>query len=528
MHKILCRNIKLLLIISIIIGFNACKDDVNNVDEGQSFIIPSRISNSPYPVSQTPDKLFVINDGNFSVSQRITIGTLQGILAQTKPQIYRVATEGYLTWVNDLKDNYNVNVDNSLDSNFEGLLTEFKDKIDGYILSNSEAPSIHVAISLAGLIKGIVVLPEDEAVVKSLDIPLLEDTRDKDMNWLLDNYSDFNMNTVCYQKADKATHLGDYAAFGKSLFFFDDINSELTNRIFSLMEPNSALLGWGDDEFKLVETASRNSIFVNPADWGLNISTLSNFEKETKQLSHNNSPEVVEDVHTVCFLVSDGDNIIWLLNDFATNPKWFGSPNRDKVKIGWSMSPAMSELAPTVLNYFYSQADQSDIGRDYFIASSSGQGYMYPDLYGSLNSYTTQLNEYLAKSDLNILNIIGNSMDDEYLIPYLNQSNIDALFYYYFSDYAGGKGEIKWISGKPVITGRYKLWDGFDTPSSIATKLNNLSTDINSADGYSLIPVHIWSNGVDEIVECAELLDENVRVVTPDEFVALIKQNVQH
>jgi len=72
------------------------------------------------------------------------------------------------------------------------------------------------------------------------------------------------------------------------------------------------------------------------------------------------------------------------------------------------------------------------------------------------------------------------------------------------------------------------LWDGFDTPSSIATKLNNLSTDINSADGYSLIPVHIWSNGVDEIVECAELLDENVRVVTPDEFVSLIKQNVQH
>jgi len=143
-------------------------------------------------------------------------------------------------------------------------------------------------------------------------------------------------------------------------------------------------------------------------------------------------------------------------------------------------------------------------------------------------SQTHQLNEYMAKSDLNILNIIGNSMDDEYLIPYLIQSNIDALFYYYFSDYAGGKGEIKWVAGKPVITGRYKLWEGFETPSSIASKLNNLSTDIKSADGYSLIPVHIWSNGVDQIVECAELLDENVRVVTPDEFVSLIKQNVQH
>ena len=518
----------IILICSILLILISCKDDVNNVDEGESPVIPHRISNSPYPVSQTPDKLFVINDANFSVSQRITIGTLQGILAQTEPQIYRVATEGYLTWVNDLKDNYNVELDYSLDSNFEGLISNFKDQFSGYILSPAEEPSIHVAISLAGIKKAIVVLPEDETVVKALGIPLVEDVRDKDMNWLIDNYDDFNVNTVCYQKAEKATHLGDYAAFGKSLFFFGDINSDLTTRIFSLMQPNSALLGWGDDEFKLVEKASKNSIFVNPGDWALNLSTLSNFEKETKQIKHNNSPEVVEDVHTVCFLVTDGDNIIWLLNDFATNPKWFASPNRNKVKIGWTMSPAMSELAPTVLNYFYNQADQSDIGRDYFIASSSGQGYMYPDLYGSLDSYTTQLNEYMAKSDLNILNIIGNSINDEYLLPYLSQSNIDALFYYYFSDYAGGKGEIKWVSGEPVITGRYKLWEGFETPGSIASKLNNLSKDIHSADGYSLIPVHIWSNGVNEIVECAELLDENVRVVTPDEFVSLIKQNVQH
>ncbi len=512
---------------SILVSLSSCKDSVTNNNESQSPVIPSRVSNSPYPVSQTPDKLFVVEDVNFSNSQRITIETLQGILAQTKPQIYRVATEGYLMWLNDLRNNYHVTVDNSFVSDFKGLLSEFKDKISGYILSSSEAPSLHIAISLAGIKKAIVVLPEDETVVKSLDIPFVEDTRDKDMNWLIDNY-DFNTNILCYQKVEKATHLGDYAAFGRSIFFFDDINSDLTTRIFSMMQPNSALLGWGDDEFKLVEKASKNSIFVNPGDWALNLSTLSNFEKETKQLKHNNSPEVIDNVHTVCFLVTDGDNIIWLLNDFATNPNWYGSSNRSKVKIGWTMSPAMSELAPTVLNYFYNTADQSDVGRDYFVASSSGQGYMYPDLYGSLNSYTNQLNEYMKKSDLNILNIIGNSMDDEYLLPYLNQSNIDALFYYYFSDYAGGKGEIKWINGKPVIAGRYKLWEGFETPSSIATKLNNLSTDIHSADGYSLIPVHIWSMGVDQIVECAELLNNNVRIVTPDEFVALIEQNVQH
>ncbi|MCK5457335.1 MAG: hypothetical protein KAI45_09435 [Melioribacteraceae bacterium] len=137
----------IILICSILLILISCKDDVNNVDEGESPVIPHRISNSPYPVSQTPDKLFVLNDANFSASQRITIETLQGILAQTEPEIYRVATEGYLMWVNDLKDNYNVELDYSLDSNFEGLISNFKDQFSGYILSSAEKPSIHVAIS---------------------------------------------------------------------------------------------------------------------------------------------------------------------------------------------------------------------------------------------------------------------------------------------------------------------------------------------------------------------------------------------
>ncbi len=259
----------------------SCKDNVNKTDEEKIPTVPHRIGNSPYPVSQTPDKLFVLNDGNFSTSQRITIETLQGILAQTEPQIYRVATEGYLRWLNDLQNHYNVTTDYSLDSNFEGLISNFKDQISGYILSSAEEPSVHVAISLAGIKKAIVVLPADEAAIKSLGLALVEDVRDKDMNWLIDNYDGFNINTVCYQKAEKATHLGDYATFGKSLFFFDDINSDLTTRIFSLMQPNAALLGWGDDEFKLFEKASKNSIYVNPGDWALNLSTLSNFETET-------------------------------------------------------------------------------------------------------------------------------------------------------------------------------------------------------------------------------------------------------
>ena len=47
-----------------------------------------------------------------------------------------------------------------------------------------------------------------------------------------------------------------------------------------------------------------------------------------------------------------------------------------------------------------------------------------------------------------------------------------------------------------------------------------------SASGYSLIPVHNWSNSVDSILLCSELFNKNVRIVSPDKFVNLIKENL--
>jgi hypothetical protein len=97
------------------------------------------------------------------------------------------------------------------------------------------------------------------------------------------------------------------------------------------------------------------------------------------------------------------------------------------------------------------------------------------------------------------------------------------------SDYTGGKGSIYWVNGKPVITGRCQLWSGqTDSPESLAQKINSLSTDITSSKGYSLIPVHAWQNTVEDVANCISLLNKNVRVVTPDEFVALIKKNISH
>ena len=127
---------------------------------------------------------------------------------------------------------------------------------------------------------------------------------------------------------------------------------------------------------------------------------------------------------------------------------------------------------------------------------------------------------------LNIVNIIGNSNNDFYLYSFLEQTNINAIFYYDFSNYSKLNGYIKFINEKPIISARYNLWGGFENTISLSEKLNNLPKDPYSQDGYSLIAVHNWSNSVDSILQCVSLLNEDIRVVSPDKFINLINQNI--
>ena len=92
----------------------------------------------------------------------------------------------------------------------------------------------------------------------------------------------------------------------------------------------------------------------------------------------------MDSVHTVCFVMSDGDNIQWLLNWFITDIRWFGNNNRGQLDIGWTISPALSELAPTVMSKIYETSSNTAYGKDYFIAGPSGTGYIYPENFKDL------------------------------------------------------------------------------------------------------------------------------------------------
>ncbi|MEC9303865.1 MAG: T9SS type A sorting domain-containing protein [Bacteroidota bacterium] len=486
-----------------------------------------RVKDSPFPFSSTPDTLFVIYEDNFSDEEILIIQTLQGILAKEKPKIFRDVGTGSTFWLNDLEENHNVFLDYSVGNNFEYLLSLFISDIDSYIKCKLHSSSSNLAISLSGIYNSIPVTDVHLSLMDSLAIPMKYDATNLSNDWFFKNYSDsISKEIVVYQNENKDLCLGDYSVFSKAYHFYDDIHSDLVDSVFSNMNSNSVLLGWGDDEYQTVHKSSRFSINVLPSDYAYNLSVLTNFNQEIQQKSHEITTETRENTHTVCFVMSDGDNIQWLLNWFYTDQRWFGSLNRGQVDIGWTISPSLSELAPTVLNKIYSSASDNINAKDYFIAGPSGYSYIYPNDYVELEEYTEILNNYMLKSDLGIVNIIASDNNDFYLYPYLNKPSVDAIFYYDFSNYSKHKGDIKFLNNKPIISARYNLWGGFENTVSLANKINNLPKDIFSENGYSLIPVHNWSNSVDSIIKCVNLLDSNVRVVSPDKFINIINENL--
>ena len=68
-----------------------------------------------------------------------------------------------------------------------------------------------------------------------------------------------------------------------------------------------------------------------------------------------------------------------------------------------------------------------------------------------MNFISEKLNDYMIKSDLGIVNIIGNSINNFYLYPYLNQPSVDAIFYYDFSNYSRYNGSIHFLNNKPIM-----------------------------------------------------------------------------
>lgn len=490
-----------------------------------------RVANSPYPTSNIPDRLFLTSE-NYSYAEKVALQSLMGVIAQTKPEILRdrdghpeiVEAAGYA-------------LDSSYYLDFDGLLAHFAPRLNGYILSNTMDHSTNVALSLAGVMNAVAIPAEMEQVAINAGLKRLLDVRGRDEVWAINNYGNlFNKNMASYQSCTdgRIAALGDYSVFSKSLQFYDDdANGSIANAAYNILNSNATIMGWGlTSEADTVRQLSLRGMSIHAADHAVNISTLTNMpakKAELRQPAPIKPYESIPNKHTVTFVISDGDNVQWLMGAYGDEGSWL-HPKRGQINLGWTISPALVELAPLIYEKYIDNVATTPNGRNVLISGPSGRGYFLPGLtpLDALDREMTLLNRYMKKADLHIVNVIDADDSNNDPEPYLKQSNIDTLFYYSFGEYyCLRNGQIDWYKEKPSIGGRHTLWGDKSTPESLAAEINAGSTNIYSQDGYSLISVHAWTRGVDDIIDTISRLNPNIRVVAPDEFVWLVKKNIR-
>ncbi|MDU1034141.1 MULTISPECIES: GxGYxYP domain-containing protein [Clostridium] len=493
--------------------------------------------------SVIPKKLYVISENDMTKAEQTMITTLQGIVSsKSNEQIYILSDSepDYKLWLEDLKKNYNVKY--KVIKNPWKLLKTFKSYVDGYILYTTfNPPSINNACSLASLKNSLAIDEAIEEMVKEQGLTkLVKDCRNTDKYWAFNTLWDSGLNhsTVIEISPDKPMALRDYAITSKSLVFYEDnINdSSFRESIFKSMDDNSHCLGWGPDEHTNVTIASKYGIDVTAADWSYNLSVLSSYPSTPQKQRQDANFKGEDGVHYVTFIMSDGDNQQWMLGSNYSAKNWFGSNYRGDFNLGWSINKSLYYLAPTVFHKYYDSANSSKYF-DNFVTSPSGNGYMYPSKFpiNKLDSYTNILSEYMKNVDQNYVLIL----DDEALYKtnvwdkYTSHDNIHGLLYLNYYKNNSYEGKIVWSNNKPIVSCRDLLWWGLESENNLIDNINkriNLGyTDIKNPNSYSFVYVHVWSNTMDNVNDVINKLSQNprVRIVTPNNFMKLINENVK-
>lgn len=134
----------------------------------------------------------------------------------------------------------------------------------------------------------------------------------------------------------------------------------------------------------------------------------------------------------------------------------------------------------------------------------------------------------MDKADLRVVNLITDfDCDLNCAGPYAD-AGAYGVFLYEGDGYCGRGARLSWAGDAPVVGGRAPLW-GTRDPVWLARVLRGLPKDARNPDSYSLVPVHVWTHNVSDVISTVKLLGgDYFDVVTPEDFVSRLRANVFH
>ena len=339
--------------------------------------------------------------------------SLKGIVNSTQPRIFSYEGDAYAegphTWLQSLGVKWSEPADKW------DLITKYRNEISGLIIYDpSQIHTINLATVLAKSKGALIASPLllSKLSASPYNLPVLLDLRDKFTNKLevyqslYDTYWPHLEQRVLIglsPNAHKAA-LREYAvALGAAVIWLDPKiagESELLNKFLSSMSPGSSFMGWWPQEGPGVERASRYGIATIASDWCSNLTFHSGTSRIVNLKRIPPKPPLQNKIY-VAFVLSDGDNLQY--TEHLMRKLW-NNPDRGKVAMGWTVSPAMLDAMPGALNYYW----QTSTTNDNLISGPSGYGYTYPNSWPNeklLKKFAAKTQDYNDRAGLRVITI---------------------------------------------------------------------------------------------------------------------------
>ena len=438
----------------------------------------------------------------------------------------------------------------SLENIVPRYIEHIKDK--GYVLfTNSDTTEqINMAFNYTTVFGWLAVPQSVEERVKALGLEKKED--------LTDNTLDFTEQREFYSKykdefrKDALIHLYWMASGLRDLgvqqkifmcYVEDDdyVARTFRDQLFRDLEPASMILGWCKFEVKYTQCASRFGHYVIPSDHSFNVSVLTCNRMETGPMAEKaTAPELDPDKHYVAIVYSDGDNAQWISNGYQEFHTW-QSYNLD-TPVTWTFAPQMNEFSSTAV-----KKALDNKGNSTFITGPSGAGYARIPFMSSkeVSQFADITAATMLESGLRIVTLLNDPTATAYddwvyanrLKSFARYDNIDGGIIQMDDDYyAGGHGKVYFANDKPFITVGFSLWHPSGDETQVTKEwlkeqadiVNSYSADINSINGYTVINVHPWTIGPDDLAYFVSNLDDGIEVLPAAELIAAVTENIPH
>ena len=519
-------------------------------------------------VVPTNEKISVVkNKKKLQPEELIMLTSLQGIVAQTQAQIYIGEMED--EWVTYLTEKYGLKFEQI--ESIEALFDKFADLTNKtyikfrYYATNVSISSINAATTIASATKSVM-LPIDPDNDYQKMIDLLESkgftALDVGMDLVENKMGDTQAIEKYKDQLSKETvamlnpvqknsyQLRDYViATGAGVVMADYTSKSAVTDFYASCNPLAIAIGTSEYfpqgygakgmtmEQWIAESAASSTIPVLAGEMA-NLSLFAALAKDvgTQVATKDNSVE--EDVHYVAVVLNYGNDIAYW-EDAATSNKKLANKNRGEFPVGYTMNTSLYELMPNAIKAAY--ADMTD--NELFIAAPAGFGMA--DLAKMAKSKdTTIFDKYLERSNamfggagLNYISTYGSINDTAVLDKVAALSNVNGGFVL-AANYATPTGGVYFSNDKVFVATREVLRGAnFRTNKQIANdsleklveRLGTYSTDKTSADAYTLLQIESSASTTDYtklVDKLYKKAPENVRFVTPDQLLALIKANV--